>query len=535
VTTAVEPNDLIYPFDPYGNSAANRILNEYHIITADNSRKYNVLVPLKAPLFANGFKMSASINGGAYFELIYGVHYHFGFEHMSASRKCGKPIFGAVVFVDEEFSGNVRIDRYQTLGDHHTLDAATLSELIVDIVLNPRVTTWEKVLGLPYQFPTIDHEHNVEDLGMSEVVQALDRIGDKIESSNTGGGSGSLPSLEALGLDQVPNLPLATDPISSAANSRNHLMSPYGVRLAITALILQDFQALVARRDNPFEVTAAQTGAPTLQQMAQALANYLPVNGTAANANRLENKSLTEITDIILQGKAADSGLLNGMSVEQLSAAILLGTAANSVRFAGKTYSELLESIQTDSSAGAQFGTQILIPASANLPNQIEGIRLLKARPYEVGGLQDGYFIMTGGNPTGNGETPVWLVRTFNSLPEVDGRYGLEVKELTFTNSNIEFGLYINNVDPVNPGIEVWMRGTSPFDQININVLTKNVFEFIGTEQYKLNPDIPAADWKTPIRGLDNARRLNGLPATSFTLVEDLADACQFAADALKQ
>lgn len=534
MTTAVEPNDLTYEFDPYGNSAANRINNEYHIITADNSRKYNILVPLKAPFFANGFKLFASKEGGAYVELSYGVDYNFGHEFMSASRKCGKPIYGSVVFTDERFSGNLKIERYNTLGGSWVNDSATLSEIIATTVYNPRVTTWEKVLGLPHEFPTIDHEHNVEDLGMGEVVDAINRCGDILEAGAGTGGPGGLPSLEALGLDKVPNLPLAPDNIASAAQSKDYLVTPYAVRLAIKALILNDYQTFINRTDNPHNVTAEQVGAFTKTEIGQALSQYLKSDAVAVDSSKFSGKTLLEVAELILEGTAANSELLDGLNVNQLAAMILQGTAANSQRFDNKTYEELLVALAQDSTAGSEFMSQILVEASANLPGQAEYVRIAKTRSYQDGNLQDGYLILTGGNVAGSGVCPVWIVRTLNTLPEAQGRHGLEVIELTDTNLPVQFGLSILTDNPADPEVEVWMKGTSPIAEINISILTKDVFEYPGSEAFTLTAPNPVV-WQNPTRGVWNSQKLGGKTPDNYALVTDIAEAFNHAIVRMKQ
>lgn len=514
MTTAVQPNDLAYAFDPYGNSTANRVQNEYHVITADNSRRYNLLIPLKAPFFASGFSASATVAGST-FPLVEGVHFNFAFEHMTASRKTSRAIYGGIVFVDESFSGTIRLNSYQTLGGDWTLDEAGIAEIMANTLYNPRTTTWEKINGLPYEFPTIDHEHNVEDLGVSKVVEAIDRITDALGGDPSNPGSG-FPTLVELGLDKVPNLPLATDPIASAATSRDHLMSPYGVRLAVMALILNDYQTFIARRDNPHEVTAAQTGAATIAQVNAILADYLGINDTAVNSTHFNNLTLAQVTAQILQGTAANSNALEGYTAAQLQALILQGTAANSMRIDGKTYAELLAAIATDTDYADYFTGQILIPRSLAPAGSLEYIFIAEGRSIADDGFQDAYMLVTGGNQFNAQLTPIWLLRYTNKLGAGSGHYGLEAMELTNTNLNVGFGLVVDSSqDPADPAIQIWMRGTSPLDEITVTLLSKDAAELMSGQAHTLVA--PAGvTWTTVQRGISNSQRLGGFTAAEY-------------------
>lgn len=517
MTTAVEPNTLNYAFDPYGNSPANKIVDEYHIITPDNSRKFNLLIPLKAPFFATGFQATLT-SGGTPVPLLEGVHFQFAFEHMSASRKCSKPIYGAIIFIDETLSGTIRIDQYQTLGGVWTLDEAGIAEIMANTIYNPRTTTWEKINGLPYQFPTIDHEHNVEDLGMGSVVDKLDEIKQVLATGGSGGGS--LPTLEQLGLDQVPNLPLADDPTATAALSRLHLMSPMGVRLAIMALIRSDFDAYVARRDNPNQVTAAQVGAYSWPQVDSLLNGYLAIDGKAVDTELFDGKTPAQYMAQVLAGTAANSNLLAGLTVEQLSAAILMGTAANSMLIDGLTVEQLIQQVSLSADSTTYLAGQIRFVESSNAPNQPEYLLIADGRENDGLELQDGFLLIVGGNKRETENTPMWLLRYSNNgtAGVISGSYGVEVCELTNTGLPVEFGVLVDTTtNPADPAIEIWMKGVSPMDEVIVTSLTRDALtlNYNAASIFTLTAPV-GATWVPPVRGIWNAQKLNGQTAAQI-------------------
>lgn len=504
MTTAVAPNTLSYAFDPYGNSPANKIVNEYHIITPDNSRKFNLLIPLKAPFFATSFQATLT-SGATPLPLVEGVHFQFAFEHMAASRKCSKPIYGAIIFVDESLSGTIRIDQYQTLGGVWTLDEAGIAEIMANTLYNPRVTTWEKINGLPYEFPTIDHEHNVEDLGMSSVVAKLDEIKAVLNGDPSGG---TLPTLAELGLDLVPNLPLADDPTATAAVSRAALMSPMGVRLAITALVLNDFNAFKALRNNPNQVTAAQTGAYTQAQVNSLLAGYLETDGKAADSLLFDGYTRAQIAAQVLTGTAANSTLFSGLTVEQLQALILMGTAANATHFAGLTLEELLAQIELGAASTDIFAPQVVVPASANAGVGLDYVQIADCMSIVDGVMQDGYLVVSGGVWEDGKRTPLWLLRYSNRLGAGNGDYLIEACDLTNSGIPANFGLRIDIISiPAEPKVQIWMRGPRPLGDITVTSLNRDTIIPITSAEAQITaPD--QITWYTVAQGVWNSQRL---------------------------
>lgn len=74
-----------------------------------------------------------------------------------------------------------------------------------------------------------------------------------------------------------------------------------------------------ARRDNPNQVTASQTGAYTKEEIVQLLQQKLGVSDIAVNSRRLEGSSKQEVIDEARNGTVANSNKLGGMDASAYS------------------------------------------------------------------------------------------------------------------------------------------------------------------------------------------------------------------------
>lgn len=175
------PAPNVYPLDTTGQSLANRITDEIHTVSPVNFRDYHCIVPDFAPYYADSIQVHFRVNSSSpWLTMNEGQDYYNGFQFVGASKQTALSVYGAVVFNDLSLNGEVRIS-YNTVGGEWTLDQDKLTEILVDLIYNPRTTSWEQVSGAPAHFPPAAHAWQLDDLvGMSEVVDALEAIEDAI-------------------------------------------------------------------------------------------------------------------------------------------------------------------------------------------------------------------------------------------------------------------------------------------------------------------------------------------------------------------
>lgn len=257
-----------YPFDPSGTSAANRIVNEQHVITAVNFRDYHYVIPKFAPFFAESMVLRMQYPNGNVRTLTQGLDYYFSHQFLDASRACAKPVYGSISFLDTDEAGILSIT-YQTIGGIWTLSASEISRILAEQMRNPRITAWEQITYLPERFPIIDHEWDLIDMvGASEVVRAIDDITTTIANSTGGGLQTHVTNYSnphnvtkaQVGLGNVQNYASATQAQAEAGSANNLFMTPLRVKQAIDVFGGLILETHASRVDNPHRVTKAQVG-----------------------------------------------------------------------------------------------------------------------------------------------------------------------------------------------------------------------------------------------------------------------------------
>lgn len=338
-----------YPFDPQGTSPANKVTNEQHPLQQVNWRDYHFIVPKQAPFFKDSIVIELRNSTNQIVPLTEGVDYYFSHQFHDASLACAKPIYGSISFLNTSLQGNVIIRSYQTVGGEWNIDEAQIQEILADRLHNPRTTTWEQVVELPWKFPVVDHEWDLVDMvGASELQVALLAIRDAILTAGGGGGGGG-PELQAhiankfnphevtkaqVGLGSVQNYGMAND-AQGVGNAANLYASPRNIDMSITQKALVPLNNFIARRDNPNQVTAAQTGAYTQTEVNNLLAGKLDIAATAQDSTRFAGRTYADVRADILTGTAANSVLFNGMAYTAVKADVLTGTSANSSKVYG--------------------------------------------------------------------------------------------------------------------------------------------------------------------------------------------------------
>jgi hypothetical protein len=240
------PAPNVYPLDTTGQSLANRITDEIHTLSAVNFRDYHCIVPDFAPFYAESIQLHYRQNSSSpWLTLNEGQDYYNGFQFVGASKQTALGVYGAVVFNDLSLDGEIRIS-YNTVGGEWTLDQDKLTNILVDLIYNPRVTSWEQVSGAPAHFPPAAHAWQLDDLvGMSEVVSALEDIEDAILNRDTNSdflthladfNNPHRVSKSQVGLGRVMNYSPATIAETIAGENPELYVTPIGLHAYIQSL-----------------------------------------------------------------------------------------------------------------------------------------------------------------------------------------------------------------------------------------------------------------------------------------------------------
>lgn len=369
---------LSYPFDPTGTATSNKITNEKHILTATNWSDYSVIVPDYAPFFSDSLKLIFRDINGTIRILKEGVDWYPTHYFIGASRSTAKPVYGSITFLDTTLAGEVELESYQTIGGSWVLPTDKVTEMLANLIHNPRTTSWEQVSGIPTVFPVTDHEWDLVDMvGVSSLVEAIQAIETQLRQTGQQGLADHIANKNnphgttaaQVGLGNVQNFPMATPTDAALGTADNLYMSPATTTAMISKQAVIPLNAHVVDKTNPHGVTAAQTGAYTIAEVdaiaktkldkTAAAADAAKVYGllfaelqskileaTAANSLKLGGKSLLQVIEMAQGGAAANASQLEGLSLDGVKEYVLSsGTAYDSARIAGRTWLQLLQTI----------------------------------------------------------------------------------------------------------------------------------------------------------------------------------------------
>lgn len=292
----------IYPFDPDGDAVTN-LVHEQQPLESNGVFDNFYLIPRAAPFYAGSVKLVLYPGGRP---LIEGKDYNFGHHFKDASHTIGQAIYGSITFYDRDMAGIVDM-AYQTLGGAWTLDEATILEILENEVRNPRITSWETIVELPFQFPVVNHKFDIDDfVGMSEVTDELAGIKEAIEAKGGGAigdhiadkGNPHQVTKGQVGLGLVDNFPTATIAEAQAATLNNRFMTPLRTRQAIEAVALTALTAHTSDLNNPHQVTKAHVGLGLVQNYQ--LASQAEAEAASSNARYMTPLRTREAVDAIV-------------------------------------------------------------------------------------------------------------------------------------------------------------------------------------------------------------------------------------------
>ena len=213
------------------------VTNESHTVTAVNADTYHTLIPIHGPFFKDGFELVYISTSNVVTPLVAGVDYNFALMWISASRVLGDILYGAVTIQTPQNAGTYRINRYKTAGSPWSLPINEVYELLVNNGYNPRLASWEQVIGQPAMYPPTPHTQPLTDFrGYDELIAALDALGAHIMSN---------PGLSAHITDETahPATRATQTDVNLAVHNilSNEPVDPVVADKAITLKYLKDF------------------------------------------------------------------------------------------------------------------------------------------------------------------------------------------------------------------------------------------------------------------------------------------------------
>lgn len=265
--------DYIYPFDPTGVAVSNKISGERKPISPPDWNDFYFVIPDFAPFFIEGFRAVHYPSGRT---LVEGQDFWFTHWFHDASHLTAKQVYGSITLLDKTLTGFVEMT-YQTLGGDWVIDTATATQLLSNTQVNPRTTTWENVVQLPYAFPPIDHEWNLADLkGMEDVILALNSIQTTLQQSTDLSIADHINNLDNphqttkvhVGLSLVQNYAIASLAEAEAGTANNRYMTPLRVKQLTDALVLPVVSLHAGDVNNPHAVTKTQVGLGSVDNFA---------------------------------------------------------------------------------------------------------------------------------------------------------------------------------------------------------------------------------------------------------------------------
>ncbi|BDD79350.1 hypothetical protein [Burkholderia phage FLC8] len=385
-----------YPFDPTGQAASNRIVDEQIVVLPPGDRLFQFAMPVFCPFFEEGHSLKLRDINNNVTPLVMGVDYYLSHKFMDASLATMHPIWGSISFL-KPVSG-VLLMTYNTLGGDWTIDQATITEILMNTSQNPRITTWEQVVERPVDFPVIDHPWDLADMvGMSEIYGVLENFYTAYLASldPNGGGGGSSIIIDHINNKNNPHQVTAAQAGAYSTLQIDTMLGGY-VKTTGTAANSTQFNGKTYA-----QMLTDVAGVKVANAAAADNATHAVTADTATNANALGNKSLSQLMTDVAATKVANaahadnadhatnadlatnSNQLGGQSLTQVLAAAQAQTAADSAKFNGKNYADAKADILSGQAAdSALFNGQTLAEIMATLQQATGDASTLNGKSY---------------------------------------------------------------------------------------------------------------------------------------------------------
>lgn len=160
------------------------VSNESHAVSVVNSDTYHTLIPLYGPFFKESVNLVHVSSSGVVTPQVPGVDFNFALMWISASRVLNDILYGAVTIQTPKDNGYYRFNSYKTAGSQWNIPVNQVYAFLVNNAYNPRIASWEQVIGEPALYPPTPHTQPLTDFkGFDEFILAIDRMANHIMSS----------------------------------------------------------------------------------------------------------------------------------------------------------------------------------------------------------------------------------------------------------------------------------------------------------------------------------------------------------------
>lgn len=314
-----------YAFDPTGQLAANKILDEQHIVTHRNHQDFHFLVPKFAPFFETSIVVKYQETGTRTpITLTKGKDYFLTHFFKEGSLACAFPIYGSVTLLRRDMQGVITFS-YQTVGGDWLIDENTIQKILADRIHNTRRTYWDQIAELPYRFPVINHDWNIRDLdGSRSLTQAILSIADAMYKYRNAQYEKHIQNKDnphgitknTIGLENVLNLPILQED-NWEDNSNDFYITPKGLNKVLTEKVLDTLNgqnSLIEDLRNRLQ-TLSQAG--TSVEVIEQLKVYFN-NNPIGNTERFNNLTYDDLLNDIRGLDNLNAATLNGKTYENL-------------------------------------------------------------------------------------------------------------------------------------------------------------------------------------------------------------------------
>lgn len=331
------------PLDTTGVAPDNFIEGEVHTLVTVTNRDARVTVLHHGRFFTNGLVVRD--NNGV--KLTPHIDYQATYLYRKLSMAYAQEICGVIVVTNPNVTARIHVD-YHALGGQYEFVTPALRDTLDALTYTEQSLSWGSVIGKPKEYPVAEHTHKFWQLyGLESTNHAIDDLADarlvgrvpvnnelqryidylldltKQElDANRNALTAHIEDLTdphlitktQVGLPRVANYPVATQQQANDRVADDVYLTPALGKGTIDAVVKPALDEHLATFTNVHNVTPAQADAYSTDEANDLLAQRLPIQGKAYDANKLGGKTYAELysdarTDI--PGGNITSGVLD--------------------------------------------------------------------------------------------------------------------------------------------------------------------------------------------------------------------------------
>lgn len=169
-----------YPLDLLGTSIANKVIGEAHTIGIRTGR---IFCADYGPFFGNSIVLVDGVSGRT---LLPNTDYNLVHYYREASERTGQAVYAAVQIVNPTVSTSILMTA-QMVGGEFSYSTYALLQALEALQSDDRPVKWGDLIGVPSQFASAPHLHDVYDLyGMKYLIESNYDISAAIREGDTG-------------------------------------------------------------------------------------------------------------------------------------------------------------------------------------------------------------------------------------------------------------------------------------------------------------------------------------------------------------